>query len=315
MTVIIIIIILLSQVTLLERLLEQRDAVTLVLARESITSLTDPQWTTAGDLVITLLPFLDVTVMMSAAEYPTLSMVIPVLDGLKDLLQTTTGGLDVLRDLYIAAINSRFGDVFDDGELCAATIVDPRFKDVLFVTEDQKTKAVESTVSRMLQAAQGSTGETPAPAVVALAPVASSTANTAPTTAPTTPSRPLPSPSTLTPQQRSIWSKFEIVAASSPSAIRQNPVAAKSRESLQRELDHYLQEPLIDRAAGCPFQWWAENKTRFPSLALLAQKLLCIPATSVPSERLFSKAGDVITKKRSSLAPKKAEMVIFLMEN
>jgi len=53
----------------------------------------------------------------------------------------------------------------------------------------------------------------------------------------------------------------------------------------------------------------------------------CIPragGTSTPAsvfsshvhvQRLFSKAGDVIVKKRNSLAPAKANQVAFLMEN
>ena len=43
--------------------------------------------------------------------------------------------------------------------------------------------------------------------------------------------------------------------------------------------------------------------------------VLCCPATSVVSERVFSKAGDVITKKRNALAPSKAQKLVFLMEN
>ena len=38
-------------------------------------------------------------------------------------------------------------------------------------------------------------------------------------------------------------------------------------------------------------------------------------ATSVPSERLFSSAGNVITQKRNSLLPENADKLIFLFEN
>ena len=50
----------------------------------------------------------------------------------------------------------------------------------------------------------------------------------------------------------------------------------------------------------------------YPSVAAEAERLLAVPATSVASERLFSKAGNVITKKRNSLAPSKADSVVFL---
>jgi hypothetical protein len=64
-----------------------------------------------------------------------------------------------------------------------------------------------------------------------------------------------------------------------------------------------------------PLKWWHENRLRFPNVALVARQLLGVPATSVASERAFSKAGDIITKKRNRLGPTKAEMVLFLMEN
>ena len=37
--------------------------------------------------------------------------------------------------------------------------------------------------------------------------------------------------------------------------------------------------------------WWRVNAVRFPLHATLARRYLCIPATSAPSERLFSAAG------------------------
>ena len=55
--------------------------------------------------------------------------------------------------------------------------------------------------------------------------------------------------------------------------------------------------------------------TSYPLVAKVAQRLLAIPATSVASERLFSKAADVITKKRNRLVPRKADRIVFLMEN
>jgi len=50
-------------------------------------------------------------------------------------------------------------------------------------------------------------------------------------------------------------------------------------------------------------------------VAAVARRMLAIPATSVPSERLFAMAGDVLTKKRNRLAPSKADCVVFLMDN
>jgi len=50
---------------MLDRLVEQRNAVTLVLTDvPSIKNLTAQQWVTAADLTVTLQPFMDVTEML-----------------------------------------------------------------------------------------------------------------------------------------------------------------------------------------------------------------------------------------------------------
>ena len=53
----------------------------------------------------------------------------------------------------------------------------------------------------------------------------------------------------------------------------------------------------------------------YPRLARLAREFLCIPATSVPSERVFSVAGHVVNEKRACLLPENANMLVFLGAN
>ena len=47
----------------------------------------------------------------------------------------------------------------------------------------------------------------------------------------------------------------------------------------------------------------------------LVQKFFSFVATSVPSERLFSSAGNVIIEKQNCLTPELADQLIFLFEN
>jgi hypothetical protein len=61
-----------------------------------------------------------------------------------------------------------------------------------------------------------------------------------------------------------------------------------------------------------PLLWWKENAFFFPLLANVAKSRLCIPATSVPSERIFSTAGDIVTAQRASLNPTMVDKLIFL---
>jgi hypothetical protein len=91
---------------------------------------------------------------MSSAAEPTLSMVLPVIDELKYLMQSSVGGLeDVLRQLYVELLDEEFCDLFSDRDLCIATIVDPRLKIVPLENETHKTFAIESTADAMTQIA------------------------------------------------------------------------------------------------------------------------------------------------------------------
>lgn len=65
----------------------------------------------------------------------------------------------------------------------------------------------------------------------------------------------------------------------------------------------------------CPFNWWHQNENRFPILSKIARKYLAIPATSTPSERLFSNAGNIMTIRRTNLLPSTFEHLLFLKRN
>ena len=80
------------------------------------------------------------------------------------------------------------------------------------------------------------------------------------------------------------------------------------------ELEQYFAERAVSRQTK-PLQWWKDNARRFPRLAVIAQSLLCIPATSTPSERIFSKAGLTVSKLRTSLKPSNVDALIFLNKN
>ena len=43
--------------------------------------------------------------------------------------------------------------------------------------------------------------------------------------------------------------------------------------------------------------WWKKHQRNFPHLFNIFQRYMHIPATSVPSERMFSLAGNTITEK------------------
>ena len=48
-------------------------------------------------------------------------------------------------------------------------------------------------------------------------------------------------------------------------------------------------------------KYWASKEYEFPTIAQIARDHLAIPATSAPSECVFSVGADIITKKRNRL--------------
>ena len=81
------------------------------------------------------------------------------------------------------------------------------------------------------------------------------------------------------------------------------------------ELDRYLTRTHATEDED-PHEWWRETGSKlYPSLAAIAKQILCIPATSIPCERLFSSAGAVLSKRRARLRPQLAEGLVFLHEN
>jgi len=59
-------------------------------------------------------------------------------------------------------------------------------------------------------------------------------------------------------------------------------------------------------------QWWKIHESEYPELSQLARKFLATPATTVPCERLFSMAGHLINKRRSTLSPERANELLCL---
>jgi len=80
------------------------------------------------------------------------------------------------------------------------------------------------------------------------------------------------------------------------------------------EVRSYSEEPLQPRSSN-PLLWWQNRALIYPRLTQVMLGRLCIVATSVPSERVFSKMGQIISEKKSRISPAKARQLMFLNAN
>jgi hypothetical protein len=76
--------------------------------------------------------------------------------------------------------------------------------------------------------------------------------------------------------------------------------------------------PLYDSATNKiadPLLWWKFHQPKYLHLAKLARKFLCINPTSVSPERIFSKSGWIVNKRRTLLKDEHVSMLVFLSSN
>lgn len=99
------------------------------------------------------------------------------------------------------------------------------------------------------------------------------------------------------------WKKIKLDLLMKHSSIESTP---------QREIQQYR---CMNVQTDDPLNWWHTQTETYKRLSILARCILAIPASSAPSERVFSIAGVILNSRRSSLSPHVVDKVIFVHEN
>ncbi|XP_068244012.1 zinc finger BED domain-containing protein 4-like [Palaemon carinicauda] len=278
---------------MMERFLEQHEAITttLCLLGKSNMCLSSEELEVVKGAVLLLGPFEEATREMSTENFTSLSKVIPITRALQQCINSNahmrTGfGTELQKQLQ-----KRFATVEKVFQLGAATLLDVRFKNVSFV-DMGNVKVTEERIMNLMRSeySQEEINESvPVPHV----------------------SQSSETESHINEEQAkrgSLWQCFDAKVETTMKSQRLTSIGPHI------ELRRYLEEPIIPRDED-PLKWWKMHSVLFPKLHALAKKFLCIPATSVPSERLFSKAGELISHRRSALSDKNINMILFFNKN
>ena len=89
---------------------------------------------------------------------------------------------------------------------------------------------------------------------------------------------------------------------------RKHPNLSK-KSKFQIELEKFSKEPVKNVN---PIAFWSQNKENYPALFYCFEYIFSIMASSVPSESLFSEAGDQVTDKRNRLDPDKVNKMMVV---
>lgn len=92
---------------------------------------------------------------------------------------------------------------------------------------------------------------------------------------------------------------------------KQNASSLMSITSWRQEIDQYFSDSRAEENTDI-LDWWHKHQISYPILSKMARDVLSTTATSVPAERLFSKASLVIRKHRNRLNSESARCLLCL---
>jgi hypothetical protein len=105
-----------------------------------------------------------------------------------------------------------------------------------------------------------------------------------------------------------------MMSTTSTSSAQELDTDLTNHEVAVREVARYNALPVVGIETN-PLDWWKVQSSALKYLSQLARKYLCIVATSVPSECMFSTAGDIVSARRSRLLPENTHMLCLLHDN
>lgn len=234
------------------------------------------------EVIQVLKPLEKLTTEFSSQKYVSVSKIIPMIRCVKESLKNFNPQLEIgisLKESLVQEIHKRFGKIEQNHILAIATLLDPRFKTIHFSDPVLCAKTISNIRKEISLISDNSAFDEE-----------SLETRTSASTESTT-------------EVFDLW------------GYHRDLVSKKAKMSSglvqQDELSLYLSLPLTDLKRD-PLQFWQDMKNTFPNLFKLSQHYLSILATSVPAERLFSKAGATKSKTRNRLSGKRLSKVLFL---
>ena len=242
--------------------------------------MSDADWSNAESLVKILKPLQLATQALSGEYYPTFGNLYPIIYGLINIhLQENDeegmpAAVQQAKRTILKSIQTRFNIGEENIVAMAATALHPCHKKLRFFTQDQKDQVSAFLSEEISKLAQhtSSLNESLNEKQAGKAPCLSTDESA----------------------MRFLLGQYY------------EPV---DEDCLVDEVQQYLSEK---PTALKPLEYWGINHSRYPALSQIARKLLCIPATSTPAERVFSAAGNTVIPKRASLEPECVDQLVFL---
>lgn len=228
------------------------------------------------NLAAILRPFEFATSEISGEKYVTMSKIIPMVNTLTTHLlnfKSNDPAIETVRKVLLAAMQKRFGNAELNSKIAISTILDPRFKNIHFKNPTGCAKAIAKLKKLCVEEGSSESEEE------AL--------------------------EKTDPEPFDFWKTHKELVYGKRRKKKHEDSGDSSEVTL------YLANPLSHLKTN-PLEDWEDMKAVFPGLYKQARQYLLNMATSVPCERLFSKAGGIMTQDRNRLSGKYLNKLTFL---
>lgn len=275
-----------SQYYMMSRLLELKIPLSaaIVAISNPPNNLLNEEWTVIEDVVKILKPVEQATQTISAEKYPTLSSTIPLISSMKDLIRRKNPISEAgkkLQKRLLSVLEKRLGILDLNKTACKSTFLDPRFKKEGFSSNAVAERAQQwclTELTNIISESRSRDGSISTPEETSI------NDNDAD-------------------EVEDLWSSFDKKMKNLTNCAPITNAAVLIKQ--------YVESDYLDRRSN-PLKFWEDRKNTNPDLYKMAIKYLCVPATSVPAERVFSKAGLLCNQRRNRLDPEKVDQILFL---
>ncbi|XP_048853064.1 E3 SUMO-protein ligase ZBED1 [Brienomyrus brachyistius] len=220
------------------------------------------------------------TLCVSAERSPTLGQILPILNKLQHhftVNKEDSSFTKTIKDTLWNDLSKRYQDGNIRQFLEEGTALDPRFKSK--VTNEVWTRLEEELMKRTSE-------QTPTEQIEQALEESNQDDSSDEDSA-----------SATTALKRPKLSALEELFAVEDMAVeaRMQTTVSSTTERIQAEINKYRLLPSTLSSVS-PVTWWWDMKDTLPMLSELASRYLCVQASSTPSERTFSTAGDIISQ-------------------
>ena len=248
-------------------------------------------------IIALLQPFKLISETLEGEKYVTVSMIQSFIDKIQKHLQPMTCDTSLIKNMKKSMLEKLLTRHSDEAIniIRFSSKIDPRFKRKEFnSTQEMENDLMALTIqlNQGDQDSQSQIGPTQGQAIVNLSTIIN---------------MPSTSTSTVVKDLLNIFDSQDDVDMGESELSLEQKISNEISQYNAMKIEHADKLNVLD--------WWKAQHVNFPHLFKVFQKYLHVPSTSVPSERMFSLAGNILTERRACLSPRNVNMLTFLNHN